>query len=272
MDVRRRSRGAQRAQGQPREAGRQVERHAGGRRRRRSRDDRGACPRHRGQPADRRADARLRHHRLGQAGRGRRPERDRREGRLGQDGAGRAAEVLQVQRQVDRRAGQHSLDQLDLGQQGGAREGRRHHRAEELRRVHRRGREGAEGRLHCHRPRRPTLAGSDRLRQRRARHRRARLLPQGVHRPRCEGARLADHGEGIPAHGSDSQAGRQGLLRARLERRLRHGDQRQGRLPDHGRLGQGRVHQRQEGAGQGLPLLSLPGHAGQRVFQLPTSS
>ena len=74
-----------------------------------------------------------------------RPERGGRQGGLGQGGAGRAAEVLQVQRQVDRRAGQRALDQLGVGQQGGAGEGRRDHRAQDLGRVHRRRREGAEG-------------------------------------------------------------------------------------------------------------------------------
>jgi glucose/mannose transport system substrate-binding protein len=49
---------------------------------------------------------------------------------------------------------------------------------------------------------------------------------------------------------------------------LRHGHQRQGRIPDHGRLGQGRVRQRQEGARQRLPLLSLPGYPGHGCVQL----
>ena len=133
---------------QPREAGREVERHAGRRRRRRAGDDGAARTGDRRQSAHRRADARLRHHRLGQAGRGGRPERGGGQGRLGQGGAGRAAEVLQVQRQVDRLAGERPLDQLGLGQQGGAGEGRGDDRAEDLGRVHRRRREGAEGRLH----------------------------------------------------------------------------------------------------------------------------
>jgi len=38
----------------------------------------------------------------------------------------------------------------------------------------------------------------------------------------------------------------------------RHGHHRKGRHADHGRLGQGRVHQRQEGGRQGLRLLPLP--------------
>ena len=53
-----------------------------------------------------------------------------------------------------------------------------------------------------------------------------------------------------------------GLLRPRLEPGDRHGHERRGRLPDHGRLGQGRVPRRRQDAGQGLPLRA---DAGQRL-------
>ena len=61
--------GARRAEEESRDAGRDLEGHAGRRRRRRAGDDGAARPRHGRQSADRRADARLRHHRLGEAGR-----------------------------------------------------------------------------------------------------------------------------------------------------------------------------------------------------------
>ena len=48
------------------------------------------------QPADCRADAWLRHHRLGQAGRGGRSRRGRPEGRLGRGHSARTAAILQI--------------------------------------------------------------------------------------------------------------------------------------------------------------------------------
>ena len=75
----------------------------------------------------------------------------------------------------------------------------------------------------------------------------------------AERAQQPDHGEGVhhAAHGAEVH--RQGRRQPRLEPRHRDGDQRQGRHAVHGRLGQGRVHRRQQGAGQGLHL-----HAGAR--------
>ncbi len=58
------------------------------------------------------------------------------------------------------------------------------------------------------------------------------------------------------------------LLGPRLEPRLGDGDQGRRRDADHGRLGEGRVHQRRQEARPGLPVLPLPRHAGQRDLQL----
>ena len=54
------------------------------------------------------------------------------------------------------------------------------------------------------------------------------------------------------------------LRRPRLEPRDRHGDQGRRAGAGDGRLGQGRVQGRQQGSGQGLPLLSLPRHRRRR--------
>ena len=61
---------------------------------------------------------------------------------------------------------------------------------------------------------------------------------------------------------------RRQLLGPRLEPRLGHGDQRQGRHADHGRLGQGRVPEGRQGAGHRLRLHPLPRHAGLGHLQL----
>ncbi len=53
-----------------------------------------------------------------------------------------------------------------------------------------------------------------------------------------------------------------GFAGPQLERRHRDAGYRQGRLPDHGRLGQGRIHRRGQDRGQGLRL--LPGLAARR--------
>ena len=66
---------AQRAEAGPRGPGHRLAGHAGRRRRRHPGDDRAAGAGHRGQPAVGGADARLRHHRLGQGGRARQPRR-----------------------------------------------------------------------------------------------------------------------------------------------------------------------------------------------------
>ena len=79
----------------------------------------------------------------------------------------------------------------------------------------------------------------------------------------------SEHDEGgLRPHDGAPRLRRRQLLRPRLEPRLRHGDQRRGRLPDHGRLGQGRVPERRQGAGPGLPLLPLPRHRGAGHLQL----
>ena len=96
---------------------------------------------------------------------------------------------------------------------------------------------------------RPGLAGRHDLRRRRDQRRRARILQEGLHRARRGGPGLRHHGQGVRPAARDPRHGRPELPRPRLEPRHRHGHQRPGRHADHGRLGQGRVAQRRQGAG-----------------------
>jgi len=83
----------------------------------------------------------------------------RREGGLGQGRSGpRCQAFSKYNGKWIRRAVNCALDQLGLGQQVGARQVRRDRDADQFRRVHRRRREGPEGRLRRPRARRPTLA------------------------------------------------------------------------------------------------------------------
>ena len=173
------------------------------------------------------------------------------------------AEVHHHQRQVGRRPGQHPFGQLDLDQQGGDGQDRRD-RAEDLRRIRRAARQGQGGRRHSARARRPALAGSDDVRLGRRVDRRHRLLQEGVHRSRRERAEVGHDEEVVRQSRQAARLHRPELRRPRLEPRHRHGDQgRRARAGD-GRLGQGRVQGRQQGSGQGFPLLSLPRHRRRR--------
>ena len=125
VDVGRRGLGAQRAEGGPRGPGHRLAGHAGRRRRRHPGDDGAARAGHLGQPADGGADARLRHPRLGE-GRRRSPTSTTSPPRR----AGtrwcprRCSSSPSLRRPMGRGAGQRALDQLGLGQQGGARRAR----------------------------------------------------------------------------------------------------------------------------------------------------
>ena len=185
------------------------------------------------------------------------------EGRLGQGRSHGAAEVHHHQRQMGRGAGQHPLGQLGLDQQGGDGQDRRH-RAEDLRRVHRAARQGQGGGRHSARARRPALAGSDDVRLGRRVDRRHRLLQEGVHRPRRERAEVRHDEEVVRQPRQAARLHRPELRGPRLEPRHRHGDQGRRAGAGDGRLGQGRVQGRQQGGGQGLPLLSLPRHRRRR--------
>ena len=125
VDLRRRGRRAQRAEGGPGIEGRHLAGHAGRRRGRHRGDDRAPRPGDRGQRTDRGPDARLRHPRLGEGRRARQPERGGVRGRLGCRRPHRAAGIRQARRQLDLRPGERPLHQLGVDQQGRARRRRR---------------------------------------------------------------------------------------------------------------------------------------------------
>ena len=255
MDLGRRGGRAERAERGSADQGHRLAGHAGRGRRRRAGDDRAARPGDRRQSADRGADARLRHPRLGRAaGRGRRPQRHRQGRRLGRGRAGGGAVLLELRRRLDRGAGQRALDQLDLGEQEDLRRARAV-RTDHLGRADRHARQDQGGRARPARPRRPGLAGRHDLRCGGQLDRRHRVLQGGAGRPRPRGARLGHHEGGVRPHGQAAHLRRRQLLRARLEPRHRDGDRGQGRHADDGRLGQGRVHQRRPDPRRGLPLL-----------------
>ena len=138
--------------------------------------------------------------------------------------------------------------QLGLGEQGAVRQGRRH-RAQDLRGLPGAGAEVQGCRRDPGGAWRPGLAGRDDLRRRGDQRRRAGVLQEGLHRARRGGPGLRHDGQGVRPVAGDPRHGRPELPRPRLEPRHRHGHQRPGRHADHGRLGQGRVDQRRQGAG-----------------------
>ena len=171
-----------------------------------------------------------------------------------------AAEVHHHQRQVGRGSGQHPLGQLDLDQQGGDGQDRRHG-AEDLRRFRRAARQGQDGRRHSARARRPALAGSDDVRL--GRRRRPAASTSTRRRSSISTSRALK--SDTMKKSFDNLAKLRAYIdpnyrRPRLEPRHRDGDQgRRARAGD-GRLGQGRVQGRQQGSRQGFPLLPLPRH------------
>ena len=73
--------------------------------------------------------------------------------------------------------------------------------------------------------------------------RRGRVLPQGADRPGRRHPARPGNGRRFRPDGRTARHGRPELPRPRLEPCLRHGHQRRSRDADHGRLGQGRIHQ-----------------------------
>ena len=231
-------------------------------------DDGAARPRHGRQPADRRADARLRHPRLGQA-KARSATSTTSPAKEGWDKV--VPTALQQFSKYDGNwiaapVNVHSTNWVWINKAALDKAGGKEPTTwDELIAAARQD----EGRTAS--PRSPMAARPGRTRPSstpscsRWRH---RLLQEGLHRPRSGGARRRQDEGGLRPHDQAALLCRRQLLRPRLEPGLGHGDRGQGRHADHGRLGQGRVPQGRQGAGHGLRLHPLPRHAGLGHLQL----